>query len=177
MEEIFVKNLHDLEQWLDQNSKQKSSVWLVHYKFSSGLTNLNRENLVDTLLCYGWIDSLPGKVDEVKTKIRISPRNPKSAWSQINKEKVNRLIKEGKIKTQGLEIINLAKQNGSWDKLNNVDKLIIPEDLHKYLSLHNLHNTWHSFSNSKKRGYLEFLQNRKSPQARENFIKKIFETN
>jgi uncharacterized protein YdeI (YjbR/CyaY-like superfamily) len=173
MEEVFVQNIKDLEHWLEKNVEKKESIWLVYYKFSSGLGNITRDNLVDTLLCYGWVDSLPGKVDDVRTKVRISPRNPKSAWSRINKLKVEKLIQSGKMKKQGYEVVYAAKNNGAWDKLNDVDKLVVPSDFQEYLEKNNLQNTWDSYSRSKKRGLLEFLLNRKSREAREKFMKSI----
>ena len=173
MKQVFVKNLNELEHWLEVNADTSDSIWLEHYKFSSGLTDLTRDNLVNTLLCFGWVDSLPGKVDDDKTKIRISPRNPKSAWSKINKDKVARLISEVRMRKRGLELVKIAKQNGAWDKLNEVDKLIVPEDMQQYLKEHNLQDAWESLPKSKKRGYLEFLLNRKSKSARIKYLDSI----
>jgi uncharacterized protein YdeI (YjbR/CyaY-like superfamily) len=122
MKEVFVKNKKELWDWLKINHKQKESVWLVHFKFASGKTDLTRDDLVDYLLCFGWIDSLPGKVDELRTKIRISPRNPKSSWSRINLEKVKRLIKENEMQKSGLDVIAIAKANGSFYKITPTQK-------------------------------------------------------
>lgn len=122
MEEVFVKNKKELWNWLKKNYKLKESVWLVHYKFSSGKTDLTRDILVDYLLCFGWIDSLPGKVDELRTKIRISPRNPKSSWSRINLDKVARLTADGQMQKPGLEVIEIAKKNGSFYKITPTQK-------------------------------------------------------
>lgn len=134
MQEIFVKSVKELEKWLSKNYFQKESVWLVHYKFSTKLSDLTRENLVDTLLCYGWIDSVPGKVDETKTKIRISPRRPKSIWSKINVEKVEVLIKSGKIKKSGLRLVEEAKKDGRWGKAyESQSKMKVPDDFLKEL--------------------------------------------
>lgn len=134
MKVVFVKSVEDLEKWLDKNWSQQESVWLVHYKFASKLSNLTRDNLVDTLLCYGWIDSVPGKVDEVRTKIRISPRRPKSIWSKINVGKVKRLIRERKMKDSGLKLVLEAKKDGRWQKAYDSQKnMKVPEDFLKIL--------------------------------------------
>jgi len=135
MRKVFVKSVEDLEKWLDKNWSQQESIWLVHYKFASKLSNLTRDNLVDTLLCYGWIDSVPGKVDEVRTKIRISPRRPKSIWSKINVGKVKRLIRERKMKDSGLKLVMEAKKDGRWQKAYDSQKnMKVPEDFLKALS-------------------------------------------
>lgn len=135
MKEVFVKNVEDLAKWLNKNFSQKESVWLVHYKFSTKLSNLTRDNLVDTLLCYGWIDSVVGKVDNIRTKIRISPRRPKSIWSKVNVQKVERLVKQGKMKEAGLKLVAEAKKNGNWDKAyEGQSKMRIPDDFIKILN-------------------------------------------
>jgi len=135
MKEVFVKSVEELEKWLTKNGEQKESVWLVHYKFSTKLSNLTRDNLVDALLCYGWIDSVPGKVDETKTKIRISPRRPKSIWSKVNVGKVERLIKQKKMKISGLKLVSEAKADGRWGKAyEGRSKMKVPEDFLKILN-------------------------------------------
>ena len=64
MQEIFVKNKKELWSWLKKNHTRTESVWLMHYKFASGKADLTRDILVDYFLCFGWIDSVPGKADE-----------------------------------------------------------------------------------------------------------------
>lgn len=122
MKTVFVESKRELWDWLKKNHTQKESVWLEHYKFSTRKTDLTRDDLVDYLLCFGWIDSLPGKADELRTKIRISPRNPKSSWSRINLEKVKSLIKENKMQKSGIEVIATAKENGSFYKITPTQK-------------------------------------------------------
>lgn len=151
MQEVFVKNLKELESWLKKNFMQKESVWLVHYKFSSKLSDITRDNLVDTLLCYGWIDSTPGKVDDSKTKIRISPRRSKSIWSKINVAKVNRLIEEGKMKESGLEEVSAAKKDGRWDKAYDSPKnMKVPDDFVQQISMKGNEKALKVFMNLKK---------------------------
>ncbi len=134
MQEIFVKNKEELWSWLKKNHTQTDSVWLRHYKFSSGKTDLTRDSLVDYLLCFGWIDSVPGKVDEYSTKIRISPRKPKSVWSQINKDKIEKLIDAKRMQKQGLYAVEIAKEKGTWDKAYlPQSKMRVPDDFLKLL--------------------------------------------
>lgn len=134
MQEVFVKSKKELWEWLKKNHTQTESVWLLHYKFASGKSDLTRDSLVDYLLCFGWIDSVVGKVDELRTKIRISPRNPKSIWSQINKDKIARLIKEKMMQESGLKMVEIAKEKGTWDKAYlPQSKMTIPDDFLKLL--------------------------------------------
>jgi len=135
MEEVFVKSSKELWNWLKKNCNQTESVWLVHYKFASGKTDLTRDVLVDYLLCFGWIDSIPGKIDDVTTKIRISPRKPRSVWSQINKDKVGKLIKLKMMQPTGLQTVAVAKAKGTWDKAYlPQSQMTVPDDFLKLLN-------------------------------------------
>lgn len=132
MQEVFVENKKELWAWLAKNYAQTESVWLKHYKFASGKTDLTRDFLVDYLLCFGWIDSVPNKVDEHRTKIRISPRKPNSVWSQINKDKAEKLIKAKMMQESGLKVIAIAKEKGTWDKAYlPQSKMTVPNDFLK----------------------------------------------
>ncbi len=134
MQEVFVEDKKELWNWLKKNYSQKESVWLVHYKFASGKTDLTRDILVDYLLCFGWIDSVPNKVDEYRTKIRISPRKPGSVWSHINKEKIEKLIQTKKMQKSGLNVVEIAKEKGTWDKAYlPQSKMTVPDDFLKLL--------------------------------------------
>lgn len=147
----------------------------MYYKPSLGLGNLDKQSIIDTCLCFGWIDSVVGRVDDRKTKIRISPRNPKSKWSRVNKENIKRLIKEKKIQPSGLAVVVAAKKSGVWNALNDVESLIVPKDLDVILLEHGLKQKWEALSRSNKRMYLETLLNSKKEETRKRNIQKIVE--
>jgi uncharacterized protein YdeI (YjbR/CyaY-like superfamily) len=175
MNEIFCKNKKDLWTWLEKNHAQKESVWLLYYKPSLKLGDLDKQTIVDYCLCFGWVDSVVGKVDAEKTKIRISPRNPKSKWSKVNKNNIKRLLKEKKLQTAGKAVVALAKKNGAWDALNEVEKLILPRDLKLSISKKKLEAEWEKLSRSDKRMYLETLLNSKKEETRQKNIKKVID--
>jgi uncharacterized protein YdeI (YjbR/CyaY-like superfamily) len=85
------------------------------YKKASGIATVAYTDAVDVLLCWGWIDGLTNKYDDVSYVIRCTPRRPKSVWSKINVAKVGRLIAENRMQSVGLAYIEHAKQNGKWD--------------------------------------------------------------
>lgn len=175
MEEVFCKNKKDLWSWLKRYHNEKKTVWLVYYKPSLKLGDLDKQSIVDYCLCFGWVDSIVGKVDEKKTKIRISPRNPKSKWSKVNKNNIQRLIKEKKMQAAGLSVVTAAKKSESWNALNDVENLTLPTDLKTVLEKHKLKNRWETLSRSSKRMYLEILLNSKKEETRKNNIKKVLE--
>lgn len=175
MQEIFCRNKKDLWKWLQKNHKENTSVWLVYFKPSLKLGDLDKHSIVDYCLCFGWVDSVVGKVDDTKTKIRISPRSPKSKWSKVNKTSIKRLITEKKMQPSGLAVVTLAKKSGTWDALNDVENLILPKDLGEALQKQRLKEKWEVLSRSNKRMYLETLLNSKKDETRQKNIKKVID--
>jgi len=174
LQQIFIESAIELRQWLHKNHYKKESVWLVRWKKETGKPYLEYSDIVDQLLCFGWVDSLPRKLDDEKTMLRISPRNPKSNWSGINKRKVERLIKDNLMEPPGLQLVETAKKNGRWNFLDDVEQLIIPPDLKDALAkTPNAKYYYDRFPDSSKRGILEWIKNAKQATTRE---KRILET-
>lgn len=167
LDSVEVKSRDQLRKWLTANHKQKLSVWLVTYKKSVPEFYLSYSDVVDECLCFGWIDSLPRKVDEQRTKHLISPRNPKSNWSKINKTKAISLIESGRMHESGLCKIRDAKASGTWNALDSVENLESPIDL--ATELRRLPPAWENFGRfppSVKRGILEWIQSAKTTETR-----------
>lgn len=173
MREVFVRNKKELWQWLAKNYNQSESIWLVYYKKSSNKSDLTVDTIIDYCLCFGWIDSVVGKVDEERTKVRISPRSPKSKWSKVNKVKVKKLMSLDMIQPSGKAVIDLAKKNGTWNALDEAEKLILPKDLEHELIKKSLFDSWSKFSRSNKRMNLELLINSKRGETRKKRIQEI----
>lgn len=136
VEEYCPGDKQEWRKWLEQNHKVKDAVWLIFHKKKSPGFNLSWSESVDEALCFGWIDSTKRPIDSEKYKQYFSKRKAKSNWSKINKDKVKVLIDEGLMKEEGYKSIEVAKTNGSWTYLDNVEALVIPEDLEKELLNH-----------------------------------------
>ena len=172
--EVHINTLQDWHSWLKKNHTQTDGVWLVYYKQSSGKGDVTIGGIIDEALCWGWVDSVVGKVDDERTKSYIAPRKPKSNWSKVNKEKVARLIKEKRMQPSGLAMVDLAKKTGTWDALNDVENLVTPKDLlHELKKYSDAYRNWEAFPRSPKRGILEWILNAKRPETR---LKRIEET-
>ncbi|MDH5827113.1 YdeI/OmpD-associated family protein [Sphingobacterium faecium] len=126
----------DWRQWLEKNHQSKQSVWLVYYTKKSNIPSLSWSEAVDEALCFSWIDSTKKKIGDFSYLQFFSKRKPKSNWSKINKEKVQQLIENGLMTAAGFDSIETAKQNGSWNILDEVQELIIPNDLEKAFKEH-----------------------------------------
>lgn len=120
-------------EWLQENHQSQQAVWLVYYKKKINQHALTWSNAVDEALCFGWVDSRRKPIDDLTFMQFFCKRKPNSTWSKINKEKVQLLIDSGRMSQAGFDSITLAKQNGSWTMLDDVEELIIPADLEEAL--------------------------------------------
>jgi uncharacterized protein YdeI (YjbR/CyaY-like superfamily) len=134
LKEIRCKNRKALRNWLEKNHGQKESIWLILHKKHSTKGDLSYNDAVEEGLCFGWIDSKPNKIDEDTYKLLYCQRKPKSAWSKVNKLKIEMLIKTGQMHPAGLAKIEAAKKNSSWISLDSVEELQMPVELQKALN-------------------------------------------
>jgi len=176
IETFYPKNRTEWRAWLEANHDKKQSIWLIYYKKKSNTPTVNYSEAVDEALCFGWIDSKAKPLDEEKFMQFFSRRKVKSVWSKINKEKVERLVKEGLMTSAGLDIIEQAKQNGSWTILDEAEALIIPNDLDDEFEKRPIaKNYFAGLSRSDKRNILQWLVLAKRPETRLKRITEIVE--
>ena len=172
---IEVMTRSDLRSWLLNNYQQTHGVWLITYKKTSR-HYLPYSDIVQECICFGWIDSLPRKLDETRTMLYISPRKKGSNWSRVNKQYVAKLQQEGLLHEAGLRKIEQAKEDGSWSFLDDVEALILPDDLKLAFSNNKTaRENWSAFPPSVKRGILEWIKNAKKPATRTKRIKDTVE--
>lgn len=173
---VFFKSRAELRKWLAENSSQKTGIWAVFFKQSSGRSNLSWEAIVEECLCFGWIDSLPGKVDDEKTKIYLSPRKSNSGWSARNKRIIKELIQSNQMKPSGLAAIELAKSNGSWERFDLAESLVIPPALEKEFSRKKkFREAWKTLTQSKQRQFLQQIYEAKTSATQLKRIAKLEE--
>ena len=171
---FYARDSNEWRNWLQENHQIIESVWLIIYKKNSKKPSIYYPEAVDDALCFGWIDSVPNKRDNESYYQFFSKRNIKSNWSKVNKLKVERLFKENKMMPQGIKMVEFAKQNGTWDALNKVDDLQIPDQMKNLFSTNELaRKNFESFPPSTKRGILEWIYNAKQETTR---LKRIIQT-
>ena len=160
--------------WLANNHNKQQSVWLVLYKAKSGKLNLSWSDAVDEALCFGWIDSIRKPIDEEKFVQFFSKRKPNSNWSKINKQKIERLFAKGKMTAAGINSIEIAKENGSWTILDDIEDLVIPHDLETELANHSVANEFfQGLSKSIKKQILYWLASAKREETRNKRLQTI----
>lgn len=89
--------------WLQENHRVVTEIWLVHYKKGSGQPTLTYDKALDEALCFGWIDGIRQKLDDDRYVQRYTPRSEKTSWSLTNLQHVKRLLAEGRMQPFGLE--------------------------------------------------------------------------
>lgn len=173
---IYPKNALEWREWLEKNHFITDSVWLIQYRKSSKIPSISWDEAVTEALCFGWIDSLKKKLDPERTIQFFSKRKPNSTWSRINKNKIKLLIEAGLMCEAGLKSVEIAKQNGSWIILDDVEELIIPKDLEVAFAHHSNAKTYFlGLSNSNKKMLLQWITLAKRPETRQKRIAEVTE--
>ena len=171
---LYFKNDSEWRDWLHENHTIHTVVELIFYRVDSEMESMRWEEAVKVAICYGWIDSTVRKLDDERRKQTFTPRKDKSVWSKVNKKYIEELIANNLMHDTGLKKIEIAKQNGSWESLDAVENLEIPEDLQiefdkNVMALKNYSN----FSKSYKKSYLYWLNQAKRAETRQNRITEI----
>ena len=174
LKSYYAKDRKAWRNWLQKNHAKSPGIWLIYYKKDSGKSRVEYSDAVEEALCFGWIDSTMRPLDENSFIQRFSPRKPKSNWSALNKKRIEKLIKEGLMDSAGLERIELAKKNGSWENIDHVENLEIPPDLKKaFLKNKKAWRGFNNFGKFRRKQFLYRLGSAKLPGTRAKRIEEI----
>lgn len=160
--------------WLAVNYASSPGIWLIFAKKGTGIPTVTYDEVVEECLCFGWIDSQIGKVDDRLYKQMITPRKVGSPWSRLNKTRVEKLEREGLLMPPGLRMIVLAKADGTWTVYDAAEDLVEPDDLRAALDANpTARGFWDGFSASSRKGILWYLATAKRPETRSKRIEQI----
>lgn len=169
-EQVEIESATQLRDWLQENYAQTESIWLVTYKKEVISKYVTNNEVLDELLCFGWIDGIKRKIDTEKVMQLISPRRVQH-WSQSYKDRFAKLEKEVRMTDVGRASVNLSKSLGLWDFMNDVDQLIKSDDFVEYLKKYpNATENFDAFGASSKRFMLRYIKIAKTKETR---IKRI----
>ena len=122
------------EAWLERHADGAPGAWLRFAKKGAPEATISKSDAIDSALAYGWVDGQLGRVEAFYFKTRFTPRRPASAWSQVNRERVDRLSAAGRMKPRGQAEVDQAKADGRWDKAYAPQSEASPDpDLHAAL--------------------------------------------
>jgi uncharacterized protein YdeI (YjbR/CyaY-like superfamily) len=172
---LHFKNRTEWRQWLEQNHVKEKEALVIHYRKESRKTGLNHFDAVEEALCFGWIDSILNRTDDERFILKYTPRKPNSIWSKVNRDKVEQLIKAGKMTEAGLAKIEEAKKNGNWDNAyTSLIKESLPNDL-KLALMKNKKAWWNfqKFSATYRNMYIGWANSAKTEATRQKRIVEI----
>lgn len=125
---LYITDRKAFRSWLKKNHKTEKEIWLIYYKQHTGKLRIPYNDAVEEALCFGWIDSIVKKIDDEKFVQRFSPRKKNSVLSDMNRERIRRLIKHKKMTSAGLKAIEHTFKISVQD-----EKFTIPGDILKEL--------------------------------------------
>ncbi|MCL4506493.1 MAG: YdeI/OmpD-associated family protein [Chloroflexi bacterium] len=105
---LYVTNRDEWRAWLAEHYQTETEVWLIYYKRGSGQPRIPYDDAVEEALCYGWIDSIIQRMDELRYAQKFTPRINRTKWSASNVERMRRLIDAGKMTEAGLAVFDTA---------------------------------------------------------------------
>jgi uncharacterized protein YdeI (YjbR/CyaY-like superfamily) len=165
--DVVCETRADWRGWLAANHSSSTGIWLVLNKKGSGRQVLAYGDLVEEALCFGWVDSVPNKLDETRFRLMVTPRKAGSVWSAANKVRIARLLDAGLMAPAGLAALAAAQADGSWDALAASDSLEAPEDLMQaFAAAPDARARFEAFSASSRKNILQYILSAKRPETR-----------
>lgn len=166
-ERIHPETPAEWRDWLEAQHDHSPGAWVIQWRTRTGRRRLSYEELVEEALCFGWIDSTMKKLDDERSMIAMTPRRPASVWSRSNKDRVERLTVEGRMTDAGLRAVQVAKGNGSWESLDDIDTMILPGDLIAALATdERARLNFDGFAPSRKKMILHWIKSAKRAETR-----------
>ena len=166
-----AKTGKEWRKWLENNCLSEKSVWLIIYHKDSETKSVYYEEAVEEAICFGWIDSIAHKRDEESKYQFFARRKPQSNWSKANRERAEKMLAQGKMTPSGQKLIDLAKKQGTWEALVDVQNSVVPDDFQKMLNKNKTAlNNFLAFPPSSKRIILEWILNAKKDETRQKRI-------
>ena len=172
MEQLYVTDRDQWRKWLSENHAAKDGIWLVFYKKETSRPTIEYEAAVEEALCFGWIDSIIKKIDAARYVRKFTPRSDKSNWSQLNKKRANKMIKQGQMTKVGLAKIKTAKKTGLWSKNGRPQiSLDIPPDFAKALARNKkAKEGFEKLATSYRKFYIGWINVAKRPETKKRRI-------
>jgi uncharacterized protein YdeI (YjbR/CyaY-like superfamily) len=169
----LFKNREAWRAWLAENHARETELWLVYYKKHTGKPSVAQPDAVEEALCYGWIDSIVRTIDDERYMQKYTPRKDKSNWSALNKKRVAKLIRQGKMTPAGQAKIDAAKKNGSWSRLDAVEQRAeMPPELEKALGRNKKARAFfEELAPSHKKQYIWWIASAKRDETRKKRVR------
>jgi uncharacterized protein YdeI (YjbR/CyaY-like superfamily) len=175
--ELYVKTREEWRKWLGLHHTRAEDVWLIYYKKQSGKPRIPYSDAVEEALCFGWIDGKIRRINDDYYIQRFTPRRHGSRWSKYNIERVEKMMREGRMQPSGLAAFKEVLENPDLIYDNRSDRdPEIPDDLKHELGRNKkAKDNFLKFSMSVRRIYIEWLKSSKKEETRIRRIRRIID--
>ena len=172
MKQLYVATKDQWREWLSRHHAAEAGVWLVFYKKETSKPTIDYEEAVEEALCFGWIDSIIKKIDAEKYARKFTPRKDQSKWSDLNKKRVAKMIKAGRMTGAGLKKIKAAKKSGLWDQdpRPKISLDVPPEFARALARSKKAKENFEQLASTYRRHYIGWIVTAKRPETRERRI-------
>jgi uncharacterized protein YdeI (YjbR/CyaY-like superfamily) len=176
-EYLEFSDRHEWRAWLEANHARAEEAWLVHYKKGFQKGTLTLGEAVEEALSYGWIDSTLRRIDERRYALRYSPRRRNSIWSESNKRRVQRLMRQGRLAPAGLAAVAEAKRSGQWEAATRREQVdIVPPELEEALRVREgALNAYLALPASRRKQFIHWITSAKRPATKQRRIEAILD--
>lgn len=173
--EMYVTNRNDWRIWLDKNHDVAKEVWLIYYKKHAAKPGVSYEASVEEALCFGWVDSIIKRLDDERCARKFTPRKSPSRWSESNKKRAEKMIRQGRMTEFGLAKIREAQERGEWFKVRELSKeLVIPSFIEKALAKNEkAHAFFDTLASSYKRRIVGWVSSAKKEETRSRRLAEV----
>jgi uncharacterized protein YdeI (YjbR/CyaY-like superfamily) len=165
---LFCASRADWRDWLEAHHGDADGVWLKIAKKRSGIASVSHAEALDVALCFGWIDAVRHAHDDEYFLQRFTPRRARSKWSQVNRDRAERLIEAGEMHPAGLAEVRRAKADGRWDAAYEPQsRATVPDDLQAALDANRAAaQTFATLTSQNRYAILFRLRDAKRPETR-----------
>lgn len=175
IQELYVSDRDNWRKWLEENHSTEEGVWLIFYKAHAGKSSLPYDASVEEALCYGWIDSTIKKIDEDRYARKFTPRKPHSRWSRSNIERIEKMVRAGRMDKSGLFVVEQSKNDGEFVDAETPPKEVEPPQFMMDALAANeaaLRN-FNRLAKSHKRQYVLWLLNAKKEETKKKRLSEV----
>ena len=172
---LYVTSREEWRSWLTKHYQSETEVWLIYYKKHTGRPRISYDHAVEEALCFGWVDSIVKRMDDEKFAQKFTPRRDSTKWSALNKRRLRKLIREGRMIEAGLAKIDLAmlsEEAQAQQSKGDLGDLDIPRFVKKALMANA--KAWENFRSltpSRRRAYIHLIMDAKKEETRERRLR------
>jgi uncharacterized protein YdeI (YjbR/CyaY-like superfamily) len=170
---LHVTDREAWRSWLTTHYASETEVWLVFYKKHSGKPRIPYDDAVEEALCFGWIDSIVKSIDDEKFAQKFTPRRDVSKWSALNKRRLVKVIREGRMTAAGLAKVDAAVLSEKRAAKLGTEDVEIPRAVKQALMVSpKAWKVFQSLTPSRRKAYIRLIMDAKKEETRERQVQK-----